>query len=497
MKNWISLLGAGLAGSAITLCTYKTFESDSKEVVITTASQPSVALARNMNANAALELDFSAVADKVTPAVVSIKSKIEVRQSFPQGMDPFRDLFGDGFFFGQPDGRQNPQQAPKENFSVSTGSGVVFSKDGYIVTNNHVVENAKEIEVILTDNRTYKAKVVGTDPSTDLAVIKIKETNLPVLAFGNSDNVKVGAWALAVGNPFNLSSTVTAGVVSAKGRNIRILKDQAPIESFIQTDAAINPGNSGGALVNINGDMIGINTAISSPTGAYSGYGFAVPSNLVLKVTEDILKYGYVQRGFLGILITDLDGQKAKEKNLDITNGIFVDSCMNESAAKDAGVKKGDVIVKVDGKSVKNSAELQEMVGRHRPGETLTLTINRAGKEMPLPVTLRNKDGKTEITKKENREIFDILGGEFEDLNEKDKKLAKVDAGVKVAKILPGGKLKLQTEMKEGFIITKVDKKPVKNLKELAALMQQVKGGVMIEGIYPEDPDNYYYALGL
>jgi serine protease Do len=492
MKSVVSLLGAGLAGSLITLTTYKALDLDTKEVVFQQAAEkPAYALASTHAPG--YELDFSSQAEKVTPAVVNIKAKISI-PSLPQN-DMFKDFFGQGSpFFFEPNPRN---QGPREN--SSTGSGVIISKDGYIVTNNHVVADATELEVSLSDKRTYKAKVIGTDPSTDLAVIQIKENNLPVLPFGNSDQVKVGSWVLAVGNPFNLTSTVTAGVVSAKARNISILREKSPvpIESFIQTDAAINPGNSGGALVNLNGDLIGINTAIASPTGAYSGYGFAVPVNLVTKVVEDIIKFGAVQRGFLGITIRDLDGNLAKEKDLSISEGVLVDSVNKESAAKDAGIKKGDVIVKVGSVKVNSSSELQEQIARHRPGDQVGLTVNRDGKEMVFSATLKNKEGKSEVTKSERKEIFEVLGAEFTDLTAKDKKAAKVEEGVKVSKIFPGGKLKTQTDMKDGFIITKVDKQPVKSAKELAALLEKKSGGVMLEGVYDDLPGNYYFAIGL
>ncbi|HOY97412.1 MAG TPA: trypsin-like peptidase domain-containing protein, partial [Catalimonadaceae bacterium] len=353
--------------------------------------------------------------------------------------------------------------------------------------------------VSLSDKRTYKAKVIGTDPSTDLAVIQIKENNLPVLAFGNSDAAKVGSWVLAVGSPFNLTSTVTAGVISAKARNISILREKSnvAVESFIQTDAAINPGNSGGALVNLNGDLIGINTAIASPTGSYSGYGFAVPVNLVTKVVEDIIKFGSVQRGFLGIVIRDLDGTLAKKKDLNISEGVLVDSVNKESAAKDAGVLKGDVIVKVGGKDVNSVAELQEQIARHRPGDKVSLTLNREGKEMVVTTVLKNKEGKSEVVKSERKEIFEVLGAEFTDLTVKEKKAAKVESGVKVNKIFSGGKIRTQTDMKDGFIITKVDKQTVGSAKELAALLEKKSGGVMIEGVYEDLPGNYYFAIGL
>jgi len=494
MNKFMSLLGAGMAGSLITLGTYKALDMDHKDVVFHRAEdKPGYSLAASTHS--AAELDFSSQAEKVTPAVVNIKA-IQPAVQMPQN-DIFRDFFGGGGnpFFMDPGQQGQPQQ--KEN--AATGSGVILSKDGYIVTNNHVVANATELEVTLSDKRSYKAKVIGTDPSTDLAVIQIKENNLPVLAFGNSDQAKVGSWVLAVGNPFNLTSTVTAGVISAKSRNISILREKSnvPIESFIQTDAAINPGNSGGALVNLNGDLIGINTAIASPTGAYSGYGFAVPVNLVQKVVEDIIKFGAVQRGFLGIVIRDLDSKTAKEKDLSISEGIVVDSVNKESAAKEAGVLKGDVIVKVGPTTVNSVAELQEQIARHRPGDKVPLTINREGKELVLTTTLKNKEGKTEVTKTDRKEIFEVMGAEFSDLTAKEKKAAKVENGVKVSKIFPGGKLKTQTDMKEGFVITKVDKQAVNSSKDLANILEKKTGGVMLEGVYLDLPGNYYFAIGL
>lgn len=488
MQKLVSMVVAASLGGAITLATYKVLDMDTRNVVF--YKQGENEKSYNLVAESSTSdspYDFSVTAEKVTPAVVHIKSKMSAqggiggRQQVP---DMFREFFGDQF------GEMQPRE------SASTGSGVILSNDGYIVTNNHVIDNATEVEVTLHDKRTYKAKVIGTDPSTDLAVIQIKESNLPTLAFASSDNVKVGNWVLAVGNPFNLTSTVTAGVVSAKGRNLRIVRDKAPIESFIQTDAAVNPGNSGGALVNASGGLIGINTAIASNTGSYSGYSFAVPSNIVSKVVEDLIKFGEVQRAFLGILIRDMDSNLAKEKDLDFLEGVYVDSLMKESSAKDAGLKKGDVIVKVDSKPVKTVAELQENIGRQRPGDKVVLTVSRNGKEVLLPVTLKNKEGKTEVVSRDSKDPLDVLGADFEELTAKDKKAAKVDNGVKVAKIY-SGKLKIQTDMRPGFIITKVDKKPVNSIKELTEALKKSDGGVMIEGVYPEYPGTVYYAFGM
>ncbi|MCS6832931.1 MAG: Do family serine endopeptidase [Flammeovirgaceae bacterium] len=431
-------------------------------------------------------VDFSEVAEKVTPAVVHIRSTIRTKNTRTIPSNPF------DFFFG-PDFRQFENPAPTQ----SSGSGVIISPDGYILTNNHVIEGADEVEVILHDKRNLKGKVVGTDPSTDIALIQVRASGLNYLVFGNSDEVKVGQWVLAVGNPFNLESTVTAGIVSAKGRNINILRDQTAIESFIQTDAAVNPGNSGGALVNLKGELIGINTAIATPTGAFAGYSFAVPSNIASKVMEDLLKYGKVQRGFLGVTIRSLDGKLAKELGIDITEGVYVEGFAENSAAKDAGLKEKDIITAVDDKVVKSSPELQEIVGRKRPGDKVTLTILRDGKEKKIEVTLRTKEGETKlITKSESGSKLEELGAEFEDLTDAEKRKAGIAGGVKVKKLLPG-KLRNQTDIREGFVITKVDKKPIRNKKELEEALKNSEGGVLIEGIYLDYPGTYYYGLGM
>ena len=372
----------------------------------------------------------------------------------------------------------------------------MITDDGYIVTNNHVIANASDIEVTLHDNRTYKAKVIGTDPSTDLALIQIKEKGLPFLPFGNSDEVKVGEWVLAVGNPFNLNSTVTAGIVSAKGRNINILPNQSAIESFIQTDAAINPGNSGGALVDMNGGLIGVNTAIASPTGAYAGYGFAVPAQMVEKVVSDLKKYGMVQRGYLGIMIRDVDGNLAREKDLAITAGVYVDSLLENSAAKAAGLEKGDVILAVDGKEVKKAPELQELVARHRPGDKVSLKVDRSGQEKVYIVTLNNREGKTELLDKDSPTVLTVLGAELEDLDQRTAKKLDIEGGVRVNKLYPG-KLRQQTQMKEGFIITKVNQQTIRSVDQLIEMLQNYEGGVMVEGVYEDIPGTYYYAFGL
>ena len=444
--------------------------------------------------------DFTNVAENVTPSVVHIKSVVvqqSARSSMPPQMqvpDPFRDFFGGEdpfrqFFHFQP-GQRGPQTR------MGSGSGVVVSEEGYIVTNNHVVANADEIEVTFSDNKTVKATVVGTDPSTDLALIQVESNNLAPIRIANSDEVRVGQWVLAVGNPYNLESTVTAGIVSAKARNINILKDQSAVESFIQTDAAVNPGNSGGALVDVYGNLVGINTAIASPTGSYAGYSFAVPSNMVIKVMNDLMEYGVVQRGFLGIMIRDVNSELALEHDLDISEGVYVDSLTENSAAKAGGVKVGDVVTKVAGIPVKSSPELQELVARHRPGDDLRLTVYRNGKEKNLTVTLKNKEGNTGTVTKSKDEVLAPLGAEFEEIPVKEAKQLDLSGGVKVTRLLPG-KLRKNTGMREGFIITKVDGKKVRTVKDLSEALEGRKGGVMIEGCYPDVPGTHYYAFGM
>ena len=427
--------------------------------------------------------DFADVSEAVTPTVVHIKVKInpatsENDEKDQQQVIPFGP-FG-GFQF------HNVPEGPEE----ASGSGVIISADGYIVTNNHVVKGADEIKVVLSDKKEYKADVVGTDPSTDIALIKIKADGLSPIKFGNSDNVRVGQWALAVGNPFNLTSTVTAGIISAKGRNIHLLSDKQSIESFIQTDAAVNPGNSGGALVNTQGELIGINTAIASQTGQYAGYSFAVPVNIVKKVVDDIKDYGEVQRGFIGVTIMDVDSKLADDKKLDKVAGVYVDGLMEGGAAEDAGIKKGDVILKADGKEVNSVPELQELVSSHKPGDKIDVLIDRNGKEKDIEVTLKNKDGKLGKVTSENTEIKKALGADFEMIGDGDKSKLKLDNGVKVAS-LGKGKLR-EAGIPEGFIITKIDRTAVFNANDIYRILADKKGGVLVEGYLPGGEKKYY-----
>lgn len=414
-----------------------------------------------------------------TPAVVHIKTKANPNPSARnQSPDPFRDFFGQEFF-----GPQGPQ--------MGSGSGVILSADGFIVTNNHVINGADEIEVVLNDKRSFNATIIGTDPSTDIALIKIQAEALPFLTFGNSDNLQIGEWVLAVGNPFNLTSTVTAGIVSAKGRNINILGGGNSIEAFIQTDAAVNPGNSGGALVNVKGELIGINTAIATNTGSYQGYSFAVPANIASKVVEDLRNFGTVQRAYLGIQIQDVDAAMASKENLSVNYGAYVADFLPNSAAEAAGLKKGDVVVSIESVVVRSTPQLMEVVSRKRPGEKVTVVVDRKGKQQEYTVTLRGADGGTAIVKAEAKtESTAALGASFENVSKKELESLKIDGGVKVSK-LNNGVLK-NTGMREGFIITKVDKTPVKSPKELTKALQQASGGVLIEGFYPNGSKAYY-----
>lgn len=495
MKKIVSTLSIALLASAVTLAVYhwlgfskpqvQLFQNNtipSKQAIYTTNSKGEI-----------VPLNFIDASKKVMPAVVNIqsignKSNIQGHQNLP---DQYQDFFE--YFFKD---QQGPHQDGPMPGILGSGSGVIINPEGYIVTNNHVVEHADEIEVTLNDNRNYKAKIIGTDPSTDLALIKIEDQNLPYITFSNSDQVEVGEWVLAVGNPFNLNSTVTAGIVSAKGRNINILRDRSAIEAFIQTDAAINPGNSGGALVNLNGDLIGVNTAIASPTGSYSGYGFAIPSNMAQKVIEDFLKFGTVQRGFLGVMIRSVDGNLAKEKDLSINSGVYVDSLPSNSAAKKAGIKEGDVIIEIEGTSVKTAPELQEIVGRHRPGDLVKIKVLRKGEAKLFEITLFNKDGNVDVIQKEKVTALSKLGAKFESLDNKTAKKLNVSGGV-VVKEIENGKLKKHTSIHPGFIITKVNNQEIESIEDLEREMNKADDAVLIEGCYLNNPTKQYFGLGL
>ena len=430
--------------------------------------------------------NFRLAVKKSTPAVVHIKSTQKIIGQ-PQMPDFFRDFFPDGFGF-----HNYPDDSPQ--LAQGSASGVILTSNGYIATNNHVVDGAESIQIVLHDQRIYDAKIIGKDPATDLALLKIDETDLAFIEYGNSDSIEVGDLVLAVGNPFNLASTVTAGIVSAKARNINILTDRFAVESYIQTDAAVNRGNSGGALVDVNGKLVGINSAISTPTGVYAGYSFAIPTEIVKKVIDDLLKYGKVMRGYLGVVIRDANAKAGKQIGKGVIPGIIVDSVEMNGAASRAGIKVQDVIIKVDRQDVATSNQLRELITRHRPGDKVQLTIVRNGKELVIPVVLMPIK---EITRDRNLEITVLkrLGVELENIGDAEKAKLNIDGGVIISHIYQGI-ISRQTTIREGFVITAVNKQKVVSVDDFLAKMSSSKGGVLLEGQYLTRPGVYYYAFG-
>ncbi|MBL6448078.1 Do family serine endopeptidase [Fulvivirga sp. 29W222] len=444
-------------------------------------------------------VDFRHAARVATPGVVHIRSTYTVDgqengKNFYGIPDPLRDLLRNDPFFKQFD-FQFPERKYKVVPRQTAGSGVILSSDGYIVTNNHVIEGADEIEVTLYDRHSYKGKVIGTDSQTDLALVRIDANELSYITFGNSDSVEVGQWVLAVGNPFNLASTVTAGIVSAKARNINILQDQNAIESFIQTDAAVNPGNSGGALVSLDGKLIGINTAIATPTGVYAGYAFAIPSDIVKKVVDDLMNFGKVQRAVLGVIISDLNSELSDELNIKRTTGVYVNNVLEGEAAQKAGIRKKDVIIAIDDMATDSSPELQEIIARKKPGEKVKITLIRNGKELKLYATLESPKEKT-IAAGAGKALLKELGVELQEISNEDKQKYSIKNGVIVTRLY-AGKLSEYTDIKEGFIITSVNNIPIKSVDDFISAVGSQQGGIMLEGIYPGDPTIYYYAFGM
>lgn len=428
--------------------------------------------------------DFVKASKMTVPAVVTIKN---YQDRSAQRM-PDQDMFD--FFFGNPfGGNQQRQQQPPKNMPSGLGSGVIISPDGYIISNNHVVAGANKLEVVLSNKKSYIATLVGTDPNTDISLLKIEEKGLPYLNFANSDMVEVGQWVLAVGNPLGLNSTVTAGIVSAKGRSIDILSQQSrtPIESFIQTDAAINPGNSGGALVNVNGDLIGINTAIQSKTGYYEGYGFAVPSNLARKIVEDIKKFGLVQRGFLGIGSLDLSNDMAvadyntkKKANLKVGDGVYVTETTPNSGAEDAGIRPGDIVTKIDGTNIGSFADLSFAIGSRRPGDKVTVTYTRNGKPNTVTVTLKDQKGGTSSRSKEDLTVSEKIGSEFEPLSDRVKTNYGLESGVLAKNVAEDGEMD-KIGVVDNFIVMEINGKPVNSQKDVEKILNGYKGNVQVK----------------
>lgn len=484
VKRFMLLMFAAIFGGFISVGTYRYLDGNSNNALIGNSFANAKQAGYEFKNITIPTFDFAEVSSAATPTVVHIKVKtiVKEQQRSNRQINPF-DLFGEGFDFPIPRG---PQEG--------SGSGVIISDKGYIVTNNHVVKDAGEIEVVLNDKRAFKADVVGTDPNTDIALIRIHAEGLQPVKIGNSDDVRVGEWVLAVGNPFNLTSTVTAGIVSAKGRSINLLGGGTSIESFIQTDAAVNPGNSGGALINSKGELVGINTAIATQTGQYAGYSFAVPVNIVQKVVNDIQEFGEVQRGFIGVNIRDIDAKMAEEKGLKSITGVYVEALTENGAADAAGIKKGDVITKVDGHEVNSVPALQEQIGRHRPGDEVKVTVMRSGNEKEMDVVLRNKDGKVGTVVSATKELRKMLGADFETVSETEKSKLKIGNGIKV-KSLEKGKLK-DAGIPQGFIITGVDKNGVYSSNDIYRTLEGKKGGVLVEGYLPNG-DHKYYVLEL
>ena len=425
-------------------------------------------------------LDFTFAAEKTVHGVVHIQCETTVQSVF------YDDFFS---FLLPPQSRERSYQ--------TSGSGVIISEDGYVITNNHVVQDAETINVVLNDKRSFVARLVGNDPSSDLAVIKIEADGLEPLQFGNSDEVKIGEWVLAVGNPFNLTSTVTAGIVSAKARNINILGNKmsnAPIESFIQTDAAVNPGNSGGALVNLKGELVGINTAIASSTGSYTGYSFAIPSNIVRKVTSDLIQYGMTQKANIGVHFAEMDFKLAEVKGIKSVRGIYIGYVIKDGAADKAGIKDGDIITSIDGKSVNSNAEFNEVLAQHSPGDVVKVAIERDGKPFYFDVTLFNSIGNTDIIRNDTEAAEQILSGSFREVNDKEKQQYGISKGIVIEKV--GKSPFARLGIKNGFIITSVDKKVNISIEDIRQL-EKKKGKLIVEGFYPNDSRTYYFVLVL
>ncbi|HJC18048.1 MAG TPA: trypsin-like peptidase domain-containing protein [Candidatus Alistipes stercorigallinarum] len=424
--------------------------------------------------------DLTYAAENAVKAVVNIEAVQEVEvQGRSFGYDPFLE------FFGIPQRGYDRGGRPQKQERRAGGSGVIISPDGYIVTNNHVIEDATRLRVKLNDGRVFDAEVIGTDPTTDVALIKVEGKELPTLPFGSSDALRLGEWVLAIGSPYNLQSTITAGIVSAKARQLGVIPSEFSIESFIQTDAAVNPGNSGGALVNTHGELVGINTLIQSQTGSYVGYSFAVPESIVRKVVMDLKEYGVVQRAMLGITFRLVDqsflDSEGKDLGIDELGGVYVASVLDGGAASEAGIRKGDIILDIDGVKLEQASTLQEQVAKHRPNDKVNLSVKRDGKVKQMEVTLRNKAGKTELLTREDVDVVELLGGKFADAGTKLCRELDIRGGVQVVSIKADGIL-ARARVREGFVITHINDRQVLSLSDMQRMTEKVRS---IDGIYP------------
>ncbi|MDR0814506.1 MAG: Do family serine endopeptidase [Bacteroidales bacterium] len=480
IKNLFVSLFIAILGGVVAVFFYAKLADRSSDKM-SDASMPQSIYYAALNAHEPSDVafpDFTYAAEKTVHCVVHVKVK-SVQNMYSGSGNPLYD-----FFYGY----REPRQIPREGF----GSGVIISDDGYIITNNHVIDSAEEIEVTLNDKRVFTATLVGADPTTDIALLKVEESGLPFLTYGDSEALRVGEWVLAVGNPYNLTSTVTAGIVSAKARKLGIITNdnrRLAIEAFIQTDAAVNPGNSGGALVNIRGELVGINAAIASQTGAYSGNSFAIPVTIARKVIADLKEYGSVQRAMLGVTIDEITSEFAKKHDIDKIEGISVASVLEEGAAAAAGIKEGDIIKSINNVPINSFSELQEQLSKYRPNDQIELSVERNKKLQTFKVTLRNIDGNTKIIK---NNFGDILGAKFEGVNDKDKKNLKIKSGVRVKEV-GEGKLK-DVGIKDGFIVVKINDVSVNSVNDIREIFNRIpsEGRVMIDGVYPNGRVAYY-----
>ena len=475
-RRYLGLFVVAVLGAFVAIVVYaRLFNGEAS--VVEVPSENKVQYVNLPGVTSGSALDFTGAVEQSIDAVVHVKTK------------EFREYHGNSFyefFFGdQPNGEAPP--------ILGFGSGVIISNKGYIVTNNHVISGSDEVLVVLNNKQEYNATLVGTDPNTDLALLKVEAEGLSSMKFGDSNALRLGEWVLAIGNPYNLTSTVTAGIVSAKARNLPFLRTQEfSIESFIQTDAAVNPGNSGGALINTRGELVGINAVIASRTGAFVGYSFAIPVTIVEKVVKDLIEYGAVQRAILGVNIGDVTAELAQQKGLEEIEGVYVLGVRAEGAAKQAGIKAEDIIISIDDTRVNSSAELQELVSKYRPGQEVIVIVKRDRKLKQFDVVLRNLEGSTEIVKK--TDLIDVLGASFELLSEREKQSLGIQSGIRVKSVKEGKFRKIG--IKEGFILTMVNKKPVSSVNDITSILKESEGGVIIEGI-DQKGSRAYYAFGM
>jgi len=481
MKRLLGTLAVALVGGMVALGAHSVLTKGNQAIYSSGYHFPAQFASYTGGGSPVVGPDLTVAAQIAVHAVVHINTEYNRKPSYYDYFNDLRDFFGN---------RQESQTVQ------GSGSGVIVDPDGYIITNNHVVDDATSVKVTLENKRTYIAKVIGKDPNTDLALIKIDVKNLPTIQFGNSDQLKLGEWVLAVGNPFNLNSTVTAGIVSAMARDINIISgaDGTGIESFIQTDAVVNKGNSGGALVNQSGELVGINAAIASPNGLYAGYSFAIPVNLVKKVYKDLKESGEVHRGYMGVQFREIDNQFAVDNSLKETEGVYVAQVFSNSAAEKAGIKVKDIIVAIENLPVNGAKQAVEVVATKNPGDKIKISLVRDNKPLELYVVLMEKQSSSEITNNVNSALLDQLGATFKPLDKDLKSKLKINNGVQIDELKDG--ILSNAGIKKGFIITRVDKKPIQNVEDLMSYLQNKDGGILIEGIYPNGM-RAYYGFGL